>query len=371
MSVENIPDNTLSPKEAINELQRSAEKKFKNKDYISAPSNLYKESEIKNLQPVEGKRHEVEYLLHHSDEKEIEKPLHFEPANSDFFTESPEKPTEFTESSYSVVTDTTTIECTECSGTGRVDCYKCGGSGNVDCPVDICRHGQLYEPCTCDNDSYCPNCGGAGVIQHGQCNTCTDNPPIGKIECRDCSSPDHKNECRTCEGRGEALRVDVTEHQFEVRNETIERHSVGNDIELSWKETPTSTEEFDSLPDLDGLAPPSEGEVLASRVREFEPCAYELNYSIPEGEHRIIVLRDRIVPDYYPRGSDMLEDWALAKFVGRLAVIFVVVYLIGVNSGGPRISGTFVFFIFIFYLVISLITHLTLIGIWRWISGLR
>lgn len=321
MSDGSVPEGALDPETALARFDAQAEIRPGLDDTKMVPVDGFSNhAKIEEIVEPSGTRYEVTYLVREDTTTETE----LKPLDADVPpVEDQSPPAEFTEQTQSIVRDRERMTCEECDGDGVVSCYSCKGDGLVQCPRSNCRNGILKASCSCENGEIsrdcgnchrgrvtktvyengsarektekceicrgdgklyetCSQCSGSGIETIGECSTCTQTEPVGKVDCTDCDAPDHTNTCRTCDGQGEVIRV-VTERRdytaLEFENTVTEDFLSSN---LEWEEEPATIYEKEGLYEIDAVRQPSRP-VAKTRVTEYSPNteqAYRIKYSV-------------------------------------------------------------------------------------------
>lgn len=117
---------------------------------------------------------------------------------------------------------------------------------------------------------------------------CTDEPPIGKVKCTDCEAPARMNECRTCDGHGECVRVITEHHEYELVTETA--YETPEDYSknyIQWESDPERVYEPDTIPEFleDEITGPTIGKTCKMRVKEYglqSDKLYRFEYTVDD-----------------------------------------------------------------------------------------
>lgn len=280
-------EHCIKPSRAITEVRKRYNNQADKRDSFESIDHNEWETKIKitDVQEYEWVLTEIEYYTVTEEREHSEFPL-----SKDIPQNNPIDP--FETGKATIYNDFSTEYCSICDGEGISPCETCGGDGIADCPNPDCRDGEEFVRCECSGgqiydevlEAYKKHkiCDGTGRRSMGSCDVCSNEPPIdklGKIECRDCSPPDHKNICNNCEGEGMTYHGICIERSY---NSEMERTVEGDVPQEVFERHPdcVTVNRYDS----DGVPPDeviSEEAQLAKdfRITKKRLKGYNINYS--------------------------------------------------------------------------------------------
>ena len=318
-------EHSLTPSEAISKVRRMHNRGSEDDDLKELDDKEWEEhTKINDIQEHEWVLTEIEYCTTSEEKQDVEFLLDKEIQN-----QSVSNPFEVDE--VTVYDDISTEACTVCGGEGISACETCGGDGEMDCRKPNCRDGQVYVDCECFNGEAlddCPECmgrgqrfsngyekkcrecngsgevykthtlcGGEGRRAVGECELCTNNPPIGKlgvVECEDCSSPEHENTCNNCEGEKTTTQGTRIDRSYNNKTKRTVEDNIPEYLFKYHSDSVTVNEyNSDSIPEDEEI---DEDIQLAEDYRIFKKRlkGYDIDYSFDDRRFESTVIDDSI-----------------------------------------------------------------------------